>query len=265
MAWLRRLTGLLKRDHRDRELDEELRYHFDRRVTDSINAGMSPRDAFEDTQRRFGNFALQKERTRDMDILGWLESFAQDVRYGVRSLLKNPGFAIVAILTLALGIGASTAIFSVVNAVLIRPLPYEDPSQLVAFSSVYHQGPSIRAFPYVSLNAVEAWRKESRTMESIGSFVFSSLPVSVGDQSMFLVAINADPELLSTLGVYPQAGSDFSGSGSSRKDPSAIISHRIWVEAFHSDPAAIGRNADHRRRFIHGHRYSSRYVSIPKA
>jgi predicted permease len=241
MAWIRRLKGLLKRDRRDLELDEELRYHFDRCVTDCINAGMHPRDAYEDTQRRFGNFALQKERTRDMDILGWLESIAKDVRYGVRSLAKNPGFAFVAILTLALGIGANTAIFSVVNAVLIRPLPYRDPARLVAFSTVYHQGASIRAFPYVSLNAVEAWRKESSTLESIGSFVFSSLPVSVGDQSMFLVAINADPELLSTLGVYPQEGSNFSGSGSSRKDKSAIISHRIWVEAFHSDPVAIGR------------------------
>jgi putative ABC transport system permease protein len=241
MAWFRRLVGLWKRDRRDLDLDEELRYHFDRRISDGINAGMSAREAFEDAQRSFGNFTLQKERTRDMDILGWLESIAQDVRFGVRSLAKNPGFAVVAILTLALGIGASTAIFGVVNAVLIRPLPYKNPAQLVAFSTVYHQGASIRAFPYVSLNEVEAWRKESNTLESVGSFVFSSLPVSVGDQSMFLVALNADPELLSTLGVYPQAGSNFSGSGSSRKDKSAIISHRIWVEAFHSDPSAIGR------------------------
>jgi predicted permease len=241
MAWFRRLTGLLKRDSRDLELDEELRYHFDRRVTDCINAGMSPREAYEDTQRQFGNFTLQKERTREMDILSWLESVVQDVKFGVRSLRKNPGFAAVAILTLALGIGASTAIFSVVNAVLIRPLPYKNPGQLVGFSTVYHQGASIRPLPYVSLNAVEAWRRESHTLESIGSFVFSALPVSVGDQSMFLVTINADPELLSTLGVYPQAGSNFSGSGSSHKDSSAIISHRIWVEAFHSDPAAVGR------------------------
>lgn len=241
MAWFRRLTGLLKRDHKDRELDEELRYHFDRRVTDCINAGMSPREAYEDTQRRFGNFTLQMERTRDMDILGWLQSIAQDVRYGTRSLAKNPGFAFVAILTLALGIGASTAIFSVVNAVLIRPLPYKDPSRLVAFSSVVHQGATIRSFSNVAMTEVEAWRHDSRTLESVGSFLFTAFPVSVGEQSMYVVAIGADPEFLTTLGVDPAAGQNFSGSGSSRKDSSAIISHRLWVEAFHSDPTAVGR------------------------
>jgi putative ABC transport system permease protein len=241
MGLVRRLKGLFKRDRWDLELDEELRYHLDRRVTDGVNAGMTPREAWEDAQKSFGNFTLQKERTRDMDILGWLESFVQDVRYGVRNLVKNPGFAAVAILTLALGIGACTAIFSVVNAVLIRPLPYKAPVQLVAFSSSYHRGAAIRTVPYVSLNELETWRRESHTLDGIGSFVFSSFPVSVGEQSMFLVAVNADPELLRVLGVYPEAGSNFSGSGSTRKDSSAIISHRIWVEVFHRDPAAVGR------------------------
>src|ERR1700729_2439910 len=110
MAWMKRLRGLWKRERINRELDEELRYHFDRRIADGIRAGMSAREAYEAAQRSFGNFTLQKERTRDMDILGWLESFIQDVHYGIRSLIKNPGFATVAILTLALGIGANTAI-----------------------------------------------------------------------------------------------------------------------------------------------------------
>jgi putative ABC transport system permease protein len=242
MAWFRRVTGLWKRDRRDLDLDEELRYHFDRRITDSINAGMSPREAYEAVQRSFGNFTLQKERTREMDILGWLESIAKDVRYGLRSLAKNPGFAFVAILTLALGIGASTAIFSVVNAVLIRPLPYKDSSRLVAFSSVVHQAGTVRSFSSVAMTEVEAWRHESQTLESVGSFLFTAFPISVGEQSMYVVAIGADPEFLKTLGVDPAAGQNFSGSGSWHKDSSAIISHRLWVEAFHSDPAAVGRS-----------------------
>jgi putative ABC transport system permease protein len=170
-----------------------------------------------------------------------MEKLWMDVRYALRTLGKNPGFTAIAVLVLALGIGATTAIFSVVNAVLIRPLPYKAPARLVAASSLYHEAGAIRAFPTVSLNEVEAWRRESRSFESIGSFVFSALPVSIGEQTMFLGAVGADPELLTTLGVDLAAGRNFSGAGSTHKDPSVIISHRLWVDALHSDPAAMGR------------------------
>src|SRR5580698_9519433 len=98
MAWIQRLRGFWERARRDEELDEELRSHLEMRMADSIRAGMSPRQALEDAERRFGNFTLEKERTREMDIVGWLETVAKDVRYGTRSLMKNPSFAIVAIL-----------------------------------------------------------------------------------------------------------------------------------------------------------------------
>src|SRR5579864_9674781 len=165
MAWMKRLRGLWKRERINGELDEELRYHLDRRVTDSINAGMSPREAYEAAQRSFGNFTLQKERTRDMDILGWLESFAQDVRFGVRSLAKNPGFAAVAILTLALGIGANTAIFSVVNAVLIRPLPFDHPEQIVWFQDMEAKA----IWPHSAPEFI-AYRDRNHTLSQIAAY-----------------------------------------------------------------------------------------------
>src|SRR4051812_35510004 len=112
-----------------------------------------------------------------------------DIRYSLRSLGKSPGFTGIAILVLALGIGATTAIFSVVNAVLIRPLPYKDPGRLVAFSSTMRRGGVERSFPTVSLNEVEGWREQTRSLEAVGSFVFSALPVKIGSQSLFLVAI----------------------------------------------------------------------------
>ncbi len=237
----RRILHLLRRSGHDQELSEEMRHHLELKIQANLRDGMSPPEARQAAHREFGNQTRLWEESRG--LWGWqaLDNFSRDVRFALRTLAKNPGFAAVAILTLALGIGASTAIFSVVNAVLIRPLPYKDPARLVAAASFYHQGAIIRSYPYVSLNEVEGWRRESHMLESIGSFVFTDLPVSVGEQSMFMVAVYADPELLSTLGVDPAAGSNIPGSGSARKDNSAVISHRLWVEVFHSDPAAVGR------------------------
>ena len=167
-----------------------------------------------------------------------------DIRFSLRMLAKNPAFAFTAILVLALGIGATTAIFSIVNAVLIRPLPYHDPARLVAISSVFEKAGAAHKFPYVSLNEVEYWRENCHSLESIGSFVFSSLPIHVGSESLIVVAIGADPELVATLGVRPVMGANLPGSGSRRKDPFIVISHRLWVDAFHSDPAVIGRSLD---------------------
>src|SRR5579862_1814350 len=166
-----------------------------------------------------------------------------DLRFSIRTLRKSPAFTCVAVLILALGIGSTTAIFSVVNAVLIRPLPYQDPSRLVAFSTVLppSAGRASRTFSTVSLNEIEAWRHDSQSFESVGSFVFSGMPVQIGQQAYNLVAIGADPEFLSTLGVSPIIGRNFSGSGSTVKDRSLILSHRIWVSAFSSDPAVLGR------------------------
>ena len=170
-----------------------------------------------------------------------MDQLSMDLRYSLRSLRRSPAFTLVAVFVLALGIGATTAIFSVVNAVLIRPLPYRDASRLVAISSLYQRAGGSRTFPTVSLHAVEQWRGEARSLESVGSFVFSALPVTVGPQAMFLVAIGADPEFLDTLGIQPALGRNFSGSGSKQKDASVIISHRLWVEAFHSDPNVLGK------------------------
>jgi putative ABC transport system permease protein len=237
MPWFRRLTGLWKRDRRDRELDEELRYHFDRRITDSINAGMSSREAYEAAQRSFGNLTLQKERTRDVDILGWLESFMQDLRYGVRSLIKNPGFAIVAIFTLALGIGANTAIFSVVNGVLLKPLPFDHPEEIVWFQDIQAKV----VWPFSAPEFI-AYRDQNHTLSQIAAFRIMNFTLTGrGPAESMRVGI-VTPQYFPLIRVAPALGRDFTEADGKPGAPRvAILTHGYWKSVFGGDAGALGQ------------------------
>ena len=131
LKWIKtRLTSLLRRDRLEHELDRELSFHIDMLTEQNIQAGMSPEEARNQAMRRFGAVEGVKDAVRDTWLSRMFETLGQDMRYGLRNLRRNPGFALVVIATMALGIGANTAIFSVVNGVLLRPLPYPRAEQL---------------------------------------------------------------------------------------------------------------------------------------
>src|SRR5215468_1251226 len=131
MSWSNRFKNLFRTNELDGEIDEELEFHLESRFRDNIRAGMPPAEARQDAVRRFGSRMRSVEGAREANIVVWLETVRQDVRYAFRTLLKDRGFTAVAVASLALGIGANTAIFSLIDTLLIRDLPVRDPSELV--------------------------------------------------------------------------------------------------------------------------------------
>jgi predicted permease len=240
MSLLRRLAGLLQIQRLERDLDEELRSHVDMRAADNMAAGMSPQDARNDAQRRFGNSTLMKEDTRAMDIVGWIETTGQNLRYAGRMLLRNPGFTLVAILTLALGIGANVAIFSVVHAVLLRPLPYPHPEQLVR---VYDDTLSSNTRD-VGMSVPELWdlRDHSGVFQDISAVVSADANLTGADHPERIELLGTSAGYFTMLGAHPQLGRTYTPADARPgfSDP-VVISDAFWHRTFGAGANVVGK------------------------
>ena len=169
-----------------------------------------------------------------------MSAFWQDVRFGVRLLVSQGRFSLVAIVILALGVGAPTVVFSVVNATLLRPLPYQDPGRLVAITGVFRSpGNADAPGRTIALTELAGWRTGSRQLSSMGAFAYTQIAIRVGDQALSPVTALLDPQFLPTLGVPMAMGTHFPDDPS--RERTCIISHRLWTVAFAADPHAIGR------------------------
>jgi predicted permease len=236
MHWLaerwRRLRSR-RRAELDSGLDQELQFHLDHQIDRNLRAGMTPDEARRQALIRFGGVERTKDDTRDQFRWSAVEAVARDLRYGGRALLRTPGFSVVAALTLALGIGATTAMFSVVNGVLLRPLPYPDGDRLI---EVVHEAPGIGIRQLFASPAIYfSYRDHSRVFESIGLWDWDSSPVTVGGRGdpEAIQSLEVTHEVLGILGAAPILGRSFGRTddvpGSA---PTVVISHGYWQRRF---------------------------------
>jgi putative ABC transport system permease protein len=218
----------------DDDLERELRAHLDLEAEELRAAGSGPREAVHAARRTLGNTTLLKEAIREMS--GWtsLERLTQDLRYGVRLLRRSPGFSIVAILTLALGIGANTAIFSVVNAFLLRPLPFADSSRLMR---LWSNTGSITSYP----NFLD-WKTESRSFEQVEAYVPRSFNITGGDRPVHVSGLRTSGGLLQLLQVDPVHGRTFIPDEiQPGRDHVVLLSEGLWQSRFARDPGVLGK------------------------
>ena len=234
-----RLRALRGREEVINDIDREMRAHLELQVEANIRAGMSPAEARERAMRSFGNVNRAVDAAYDVKGGGLFETLTQDIRYGARMLAKHKAFTSIAVITLALGIGANTAIFSVINELLLRPLPYRDADRVVMLWEVssegHHQNSTSRA-------NYRAWREQSTSYQQLAAFTDQRSNLTGTGEPEELAVQMATPELFKVLGVDPILGRTFlpddAGEG---KPPVAVLSYALWQRRFGGQPSVVGQ------------------------
>src|SRR5947208_4133306 len=232
-----RLRSLFRWAQADQELDDELRDHLDRKTEEYVAQGMAPEEARRRARLELGGVEKVKEECRDARRVTWTQDLSQDIRYGLRMLAKNPGFTAIAVLTLALGIGANTAIFSVVDSVLLRPASYAKPSELVDINEV---GPETAAgaINEVSPGDFIEWQKQAQAFQGIAAYQrweFHALTGTGEPDEVWAVPVTTN--LFSILGVNTIRGRTFAEN----ETQAVVLSYQYWESHFSSDPNIIGK------------------------
>jgi putative ABC transport system permease protein len=239
-ALYRRARALLRSEAIHREIDEEMQFHIDMRTEENVRAGMTPGKARREAERRFGNWTRVKEQGYEVRGGRWLETLWRDCHYGARSLRKSPGFTLVAVLTLALGVGATTAIFGVVNAVLLRPLPYPEAERLVYVGQQYRGGLAGSGEPKFLF-----WREQSSSFEAMACYSGyggAGGNLAGGRESEYVSGVRVSEDFFRVLGVYPALGRAFTHEEDTPGGPRVVIlSDGLWKRSFGGDKGLIGK------------------------
>jgi predicted permease len=258
--WLRglyrRARALLRSESIHQEIDEEMQFHIDMRTEENVRRGMAPEEARREAERRFGGLTRMKERGYEVRGGRWLETFWRDCRYGARSLRKSPGFTLVAVLSLGIGIGANTALFSVVDAVLLKKLAVEEPDRLVLFrwtsgpnfSPGSHHGNVTRDESGRLVKSSFAYQTYARLREQPGPlsdvFAFGAVPLNVSADGRADVADGqaVSGNYYAALGVPALVGRAITDEDDrAAAPPVAVLSYRYWQWRFAGDPRVVGR------------------------
>ncbi len=226
----RKLNYLMRREPFRNDLVEELEFHSAKKVEGYRADGLPPTEAAAKARRELGNVGLAADECHDIRGFPLLEQFIQDIRYSLRLFQKYPAFTIVAVLSLALGIAGNTAVFSMINAILLKPLPFADPDRLVRITEFYPKA------------LLVYFQQHSRTMDIAAVSPGTEMNVTGQGPAFRITASNVSANLMEVLGAHVERGRPFAaGEGQAGRDRIAILSHELWTTRFHSDPDIIGR------------------------
>jgi predicted permease len=251
MRWLRKIGTVLRRDRLDAEMSDEMRHHVELQTELNLKAGMSTEDARYAAVRQFGNVASIQEQAREVRRWIWLEQLGQDLRHAGRSLGRNPAFATAAVFTLALGIGANTTIFSLIDAVLLKPLPVRAPEQLVIFSVQHSRGQTST----VDFELYERFLEQAGMFSSVFAYGTSGVH-GYGRRLRMIAGIPGAEAQVEAVREEPVSGNFFSALGLTasvgrllvesddepgKSEAVVVISHAFWERRFGRDPGVVGR------------------------
>ena len=237
-VFLSRLSALVRFRQADREIEDEITSHLAEATEEYMEQGLSPEEARRAARRSFGGVAQTREVYRDVRSFVWLEDLWRDLRHGFRTLGKSPAFTTAAAATLALAIGANTTMFSVLNAVLLRPLPYRSPEQL---AMLWTEDPTQNLREGRSaLWDVEQWLTHSQSFADLATFDSVTTTLTGAEGTEQIVGVSISPNLLSLLGVQPVRGRSFSREEADEQKRLVLISHRFWQTRFAGSNDAVG-------------------------
>src|SRR5271157_4753538 len=238
-----RLRNLFRKTQLDRDLNDELASHLELHIADNLRSGMTPEEARRVALLSLGGLEQTKESVRDQRGFPFLETLLQDTRFGLRMLRKSPVFTAVAVLTLALGIGANTAIFSKVNSVLLRPHAYRQPQQLYLVREIIPE--LSQTYPTLPANLpnFRVWQRECHSFDDVAIVEPWNMTLTGYGEAEQISGGRASSNLFDVLGIVPEQGRTFlPEEDAPGKDQVVVLTDSFWRGRFHADPAMVGRS-----------------------